>query len=126
MRRTLVEGNNITFHCDVTDGSPKPTISWYFGWTTTDKRVDPNYDQRFSFPTEEEWTITGVERRDKGKYRCIAENIAGKDELRFEISAVVGTFLLCAIRGIREVLFRKTLGRRSIFHMVLTPLKATM
>ena len=92
VNRRLTEGNNVTFHCDIKSGSPRPTITWYFGWIGTFKRVEPNYDVRYSHPTDETWTITAISTQDKGKYRCIASNIAGQDDLRFEITEVDGEF----------------------------------
>ena len=91
--RKLTLGNNVTFHCDVEAGRPKPEITWYFGWTDKAKRVDPVYDARFSFPNDETWSITGIEAKDRGKYRCIAKNKVGEDDLRFEITQVDGKLL---------------------------------
>ncbi|XP_068684695.1 neural cell adhesion molecule 2-like isoform X10 [Montipora foliosa] len=88
VKRKLTEGYNVTFHCDIKSGKPRPTITWYYTWNNTVKKVDRLYDPRMSHPTDEEWTITGVQQSDKGRYRCIAENIAGKDDLRFEIIEV--------------------------------------
>ncbi|XP_078381279.1 hemicentin-2-like isoform X4 [Oculina patagonica] len=88
VRRRLTKGGNVTFHCDVISGSPKPEVTWWFGWTDTTKKVDINYDPRYSHPTEETWTITGVDTNDAGKYRCRAKNIAGEAFLRFEITDV--------------------------------------
>ena len=95
VNRRLTEGYNNTFHCDIKKGTPKPLVTWYFGWDDTLKKVDTQYDSRYSHPTEEEWTITGVTLADQGKYRCIATNDAGEDSLRFEITQVDGEFLLC-------------------------------
>ena len=95
VNRRLTEGYNNTFHCDIKKGTPKPLVTWYFGWDDTLKKVDTQYDSRYSHPTEEEWTITGVTSADQGKYRCIATNEAGEDSLRFEITQVDGEFLLC-------------------------------
>ena len=91
--RTLTQGYNATFRCEVESGHPKPEITWYFGWTDKLKKVDPIYDARFTHPTEETWLITGVEALDAGKYRCIASNKAGEDSLRFEIRNVDGKLL---------------------------------
>ena len=91
--RKLTLGNNVTFHCDVEAGRPKPEITWYFGWTDKAKRVDPAYDARFSYPSDETWSITGIETKDRGKYRCIAKNKVGEDDLRFEITQVDGKLL---------------------------------
>ena len=91
--RRLTQGNNATFRCPVESGHPKPEITWYFGWADTLKKVDPVYDARFTHPTDETWLITGIETQDQGKYRCIAENKAGKDELRFDITHVDGKLL---------------------------------
>ena len=95
VNRRLTKGYNNTFHCDIKKGTPKPTVTWYFGWDNRLKKVDSQYDSRYSHPTEEEWTITGVTLADKDKYRCIATNEAGEDSLRFEITQVDGEFLLC-------------------------------
>ena len=95
VNRRLTEGYNNTFHCDIKKGTPKPLVTWYFGWDDISKKVDTQYDSRYSHPTEEEWTITGVTSADQGKYRCIATNDAGEDSLRFEITQVDGEFLLC-------------------------------
>ena len=91
--RRLTQGYNNTFHCDIKKGTPKPTVTWYFGWVHKFKKVDSQYDSRYSHPTEEEWTITGITMADKGKYMCIVNNEAGEDRLRFEITEVDGEFL---------------------------------
>ena len=87
----VTQGNNVTFHCDVTSGTPKPEVTWWFGWTDTTKEVDAQYDSRYSHPTDEKWTITGIETKDVNKYRCRAKNAAGEDYLRFEITGVDST-----------------------------------
>ncbi|KAK2566676.1 Neural cell adhesion molecule 1 [Acropora cervicornis] len=81
-------GYNITFRCDIISGKPAPTITWYVSWEGTIQPINSLYDSRWSHPTKEEFTITGIQQQDKDKYRCIAENAAGKDELRFEITEV--------------------------------------
>ena len=91
--RRLTEGYNATFHCDVESGHPKPEVTWYFDWTGTQKKVDPVYDARYSHPNDETWLITGVETKDEGKYRCIATNKAGEDDLKFWITHVDGKLL---------------------------------
>ena len=99
VNRRLTLGYNNTFHCDIKKGTPKPTVTWYFGWVDRLKKVDSQYDSRYSHPTEEEWTITGITMADKGKYRCIVNNEAGEDSLRFEITEVDGEFFwLCCPR----------------------------
>ena len=92
VKRQLTEGYNVTFHCDIESGKPRPTITWYYTWNNTDRKVDRLYDPRMSHPSDEEWTITGIQQSDKGRYRCVAENIAGRDDLRFEIIRVDGKF----------------------------------
>lgn len=92
MSRHVTVGYNITFRCDISSGKPAPEIKWYFSWVGTTQEVNPVYDPRWSHPTKEEFTITGIEAKDKGKYRCVAENAAGTDELRFEITQVDGKF----------------------------------
>ena len=89
------QGNNVAFHCDVESGRPEPEITWYFGWTDTQKKIDPIYDARFSHPTDETWLITGIETDDQGKHWCVAKNKAGEfeDDLRFGIIQVYGKLL---------------------------------
>ncbi|XP_044166548.1 hemicentin-2-like isoform X2 [Acropora millepora] len=86
-RRATV-GYNITFRCDIISGKPAPEIEWYVSWEGTNKRINSAYDSRWSHPTKEEFTITGIQAKDKDKYRCIAKNVAGQDQLRFEIIEV--------------------------------------
>jgi len=93
VNRRVTQGNKVTFHCDVESRHPKPEVNWYFGWTDTLKKVDPVYEARYSHPTDETWLITGVQTIDKGKYRCIATNKDGEDDLRFEITHVDGKLL---------------------------------
>ncbi|KAL9987886.1 hypothetical protein ACROYT_G002264 [Oculina patagonica] len=88
VRRRLTKGDNVTFHCEVQSGSPKPEVTWWFGWIDTTRKVDVNYDARYSHPTDETWTITGIDTNDAGRYRCRAKNIAGEDFLKFEITHV--------------------------------------
>lgn len=92
VKRRLTQGYNVTFHCDIRSGAPYPTITFWYGWTDKVKKVDPTYTPRHSHPTVEEWTITGITTEDKGKYRCIAENVAGQDELKIEITEVDSKF----------------------------------
>ncbi|KAJ7375776.1 axonal fasciculation [Desmophyllum pertusum] len=86
--RRLTQGNNVTFHCDVESGHPTPVVTWWYGWVDQSKKVDKTYDDRFSHPTYETWTITGIEPKDKEDFRCIAENKAGTADLKFQIIAV--------------------------------------
>jgi len=95
--RRVTQGNKAIFHCDVESGRPKPEVTWYFGWTDTLIKVDPVYEARYSHPTDETWHITGVQTIDKGKYRCIATNKYGEDDLRFEITHVDGKLLQGAL-----------------------------
>ncbi|XP_074633378.1 neural cell adhesion molecule 1-like isoform X3 [Acropora palmata] len=88
VRRQGTVGYNITFRCDIISGTPEPKITWYVSWDGTNQPINSLYDSRWSHPTMEEFTITGIQQQDKNKYRCIAENAAGKDELRFEITEV--------------------------------------
>ena len=92
MYRQGTVGYDITFRCDITSGKPAPTIKWYVSWEGTNEPINSLYDSRWSHPTDQEFTIIGIQEKDKDKYRCIAENVAGKDELRFEITEVSGKF----------------------------------
>ncbi|KAJ7333113.1 hypothetical protein OS493_018288 [Desmophyllum pertusum] len=55
--RRLTQGNTVTFHCDVESGHPTPVVTWWYGWVDQSKKVK-TYDDRFSHPTNETWTIT--------------------------------------------------------------------
>ena len=92
VRRQGTVGYNITFRCDIISGTPAPKITWYVSWDRTNQPINSIYDSRWSHPTEEEFTITGIQEKDKDKYRCIAKNVAGEAELRFEITEVSGKF----------------------------------
>ena len=92
VKRRLTQGYNATFYCKIKSGAPKPTIGFWYGWTNTDKKVDEKYTPRYSHPTLEEWTITSITTEDKGKFRCIAENVAGQDDLKIEITEVDSKF----------------------------------
>ena len=92
VRRQGTVGYNITFRCDIISGTPAPKITWYVKWEGINQPINSLYDSRWSHPTEEEFTITGIQAKDKDKYRCIAKNVAGEAELRFEITEVSGKF----------------------------------
>ena len=73
MNKTKLEGDNVTFTCDV-DGNPVPTISW------TRDGSPLNASGRISFADDKkQLTITNVNRTDSGEYQCVAKNRVGSD-----------------------------------------------
>ena len=67
------EGGNVTFSCNYT-ANPSPTTSW-----TKDESPITN-DSRISYSVVNKvLTITNVNRKDSGEYRCEASNKLGND-----------------------------------------------
>ena len=86
--RRLTQGYNVTFNCVVNSGYPEPKLTWWFDWSGQEKEVEVIHYPRYTHQTPSSWTITNILPEDKGKYRCIATNVAGEDDLRFEITQV--------------------------------------
>lgn len=70
---TLDEGSNLTKECNVTAGSPSPTVFWETGYTFEGNRL----------------IITNITRSQRGEYRCIANNTCGR------VSATMFIDVLC-------------------------------
>ncbi|XP_066015791.1 hemicentin-1-like isoform X2 [Pocillopora verrucosa] len=69
----IQEGGNVTFSCNYT-ANPSPTTSW-----TKDESPITN-DSRISYSVVNKvLTITNVNRKDSGEYRCEASNKLGND-----------------------------------------------
>ena len=69
--QTKTEGENVTLSCNVA-GNPAPTISW------TRNRSPLNTSGRINFlDGKKQLTITNLNRRDSGEYRCVASNSLG-------------------------------------------------
>ena len=69
----IKEGGNVTFSCNYT-ANPSPTTSW-----TKDESPITN-DSRISYSVVNKvLTITNVNRKDSGEYRCEASNKLGND-----------------------------------------------
>ena len=69
--QTKTEGENVTLSCNVA-GNPAPTISW------TRNGSPLNTTGRIKFlDGEKHLTITNVNRRESGEYRCVASNSLG-------------------------------------------------
>ena len=66
--QTSREGESITFSSDA-DGIPEPTFSWTKDGSavTADNRISLSADNK-------QLSITNVNRKDSGKYRCVATN----------------------------------------------------
>ena len=68
----VIEGNIVTFSCNAS-GNPVPTITW-----TRNGSVLTSSVLRISFGAESrELTIRIVNRKDRGEYRCVANNSVG-------------------------------------------------
>ena len=71
--RDIKEGGNVTFSCNST-ANPLPTTSW----TKDESAITSN--SRISFSVVNRvLTITNVNRKDSGEYRCVASNKLGND-----------------------------------------------
>ena len=69
----IKEGGNVTFSCNST-ANPLPTTSW----TKDESAITSN--SRISFSVVNRvLTITNVNRKDRGEYRCVASNKLGND-----------------------------------------------
>ena len=69
----IKEGGNVTFSCNST-ANPLPTTSW-----TKDESPITN-NSRISFSVVNRvLTITNVNRKDSGEYRCVSSNKLGND-----------------------------------------------
>ena len=67
------EGSNVTLTCNAT-GNPEPTFSWNIGGSAVNTSVNP----RISLSSDNKWlTITNVNRKDSGEYKCEATNRVG-------------------------------------------------
>ena len=64
-----MEGSSVTFSSDA-NGVPIPTFSW-----TKDKSAVTANDRFSLSPDNKHLTITNVNGRDRGEYRCEAHNI---------------------------------------------------
>ena len=63
-----MQGSSVTFSSDA-NGVPEPT----FSWTKDGSAVTVNNRIRFSVDNKQ-LSLTNVNRRDSGEYRCVATN----------------------------------------------------
>ena len=68
-----MEGENLTLYCNAT-GNPEPSISWTKDGTSisNNSRISLSDDNK-------QLTITNVNRKESGEYRCVAKNWVGND-----------------------------------------------
>lgn len=62
---TIIEGQTLNLTC-AAYGKPRPLITWF----KDGKFVQENYTERY--------VVGNIERKDAGKYQCVAENEVGK------------------------------------------------
>ena len=64
----------MTLTCNAT-GNPEPTFSWNIGGSAVNTNVNP----RITLSSDnKELTITNVNRKDSGEYKCEVTNRVGK------------------------------------------------
>ena len=69
----IKEGVNVTFSCN-SSANPLPTTSW------TKDELPVTNNSRISFSVVNRvLTITNVNRKDSGEYKCVASNKLGND-----------------------------------------------
>uniref|UniRef100_A0A3Q2D1W7 Neural cell adhesion molecule L1 n=1 Tax=Cyprinodon variegatus TaxID=28743 RepID=A0A3Q2D1W7_CYPVA len=75
--KVLQKGQDLQLEC-IPGGYPTPTVTWMkLGETLTDRIQMDKYQKRL--------TIPAVEESDQGKYKCMAENSAGKVDHYFDV-----------------------------------------
>ena len=105
MNKTKLEGDNVTFTCDV-DGNPVPTISWTRDGSLV-KNVNDNFT-RISFSHDKkQLTITNVSRTDSGEYRCVAKNRVGDETSNAASLDVQCKYRSCCMLSIRFLVFTR-------------------
>ncbi|CAJ0582924.1 unnamed protein product, partial [Mesorhabditis spiculigera] len=72
-KELVTQGDYVDLTCTVYDGTPAPTITWFFGYNQL-------YGQK---PEKMEFAgttlrIKQVQPEDAGQYQCVAENMAGR------------------------------------------------
>ncbi|CAG2202980.1 NEO1 [Mytilus edulis] len=65
-------------------GIPNPTIKWFH----QDIAVVPSLDGRVTIPAQNKLFIKYVKVSDKGEYKCVAENLAGKTEFPITVTII--------------------------------------
>lgn len=81
----IVEGYSATISCSAS-GSPSPTLQWSL---PSGRRLKPgeSYD-RVSVSRDGQLRLASARLGDVGKYRCIANNPAGRDGVKTEIRVI--------------------------------------
>ncbi|KAI8440936.1 hypothetical protein MSG28_009233 [Choristoneura fumiferana] len=69
---TAMKYTNVDIHCDVIKGKPKPTITWLYNYQYSSSFTDLQY-------TSDTIHIDYLSGDDNAIYRCMAENVVGKD-----------------------------------------------
>lgn len=74
------------FKCEIVAGIPEPSTQW----TGVDGEIiDPSSPGRLTIEGDT-LVIDPVVPEDHGKWKCTAENVAGKDEWEFAVGFVYG------------------------------------
>ncbi|KAK7505040.1 hypothetical protein BaRGS_00003610, partial [Batillaria attramentaria] len=82
--KTAVDINrSINLTC-VFSGVPAPTVTWLF----TGEKISASMDGRVKLPSPDTLLITFAQKRDEGRYECVASNIVGNSSSHVDIIIV--------------------------------------
>ena len=85
----IEEGGHVTKECNVTDGTPSPTVFW--------KIVDTS-----EVICGKLLNITNIRRNQRGEYKCFANNTCGSDSSMMFIDVqcknqhIISSFTVCS------------------------------
>ncbi|XP_062571039.1 myosin light chain kinase, smooth muscle-like isoform X2 [Saccostrea cucullata] len=83
--QTLSPGDQLTLESTVT-GYPKPSIKWY----KNNKEIHSSKAVKMEFDgSKVRLTVSNVQTSDSDSYKCVAENEAGQDKIKADVSVIV-------------------------------------
>ncbi len=77
------------------EGVPTPKVTWYLNGEPVESTNGTSIDTNSTFTS---LTVKGSTANNSGKYKLVAENVAGKDEKEFDVT-IKGTFLSAGVRS---------------------------
>ena len=80
---TLTENETLSLYCKLANSNQETTIKWLIDGKPIEFEID-NSRLHFS-PDQTVLTITNLKYVESGKYSCIAENVAGSDEITYQV-----------------------------------------